>query len=213
MRDESRSTPKHPTRDNSPAQDLRTIAVAATDSNDERERISSEVGYLDIAAPGTSIRSVVPGGGTATKTGTSQATPHVTAAIAVLAGEDGPMPGDFAGARDVIFATAHDLGTPGKDESFGRGRLDLGAALEAAGWAPNERVDRQQVAYVAGGDLYELDGADATPAEVLPATGARVSWVGPHRDMIGTTDDAIFRYSGRTGEASRPTALAVRASR
>jgi len=40
--------------------------------------------FLDLYAPGVSITSAVPGGGTATHTGTSMAAPHVTGSFAVL---------------------------------------------------------------------------------------------------------------------------------
>jgi len=45
---------------------------------------SDATDFLDLFAPGTSITSAIPGGGTATHTGTSMSTPHVTGSFAVL---------------------------------------------------------------------------------------------------------------------------------
>jgi hypothetical protein len=57
--------------------------------------------------------------------GTSMAAPHVSAALAVLL-STGLSP---QASIDRLLATAQDLGAPGRDEEFGVGRIDLGAAV------------------------------------------------------------------------------------
>ncbi|HUR18045.1 MAG TPA: S8 family serine peptidase [Acidimicrobiales bacterium] len=59
--------------------------------------------------------------------GTSMATPHVAGAAAVLRGL-GLSPQQTV---DRLLATAKDLGSPGRDSTYGAGRLDLAAAVAA----------------------------------------------------------------------------------
>jgi subtilisin family serine protease len=58
--------------------------------------------------------------------GTSMAAPHVAGAAAVLRGL-GLTPQQTV---DQLLATAKDLGTPGRDNTYGAGRLDLAKAVE-----------------------------------------------------------------------------------
>lgn len=62
------------------------------------------------------------------KTGTSMATPHVTGAVALLWG----LAPDATPAQilNALVSTAKDLGTPGKDDTFGYGLIDVFAAAK-----------------------------------------------------------------------------------
>lgn len=69
----------------SPACVPESIAVGSSlDTSDERSYFSNSSSMLDLYAPGSSITSSIVGGGYATWSGTSMATPHVAGAWAVV---------------------------------------------------------------------------------------------------------------------------------
>ena len=115
-----------------PARYDKVIAVAATDINDNRASFSSTGPDVELAAPGVSIYSTVPGG-YATYSGTSMACPHVagTAALVIASGiTDGDGDGKINdGVRVRLRETAEDLGAAGFDTKYGYGLVD---AEEAA---------------------------------------------------------------------------------
>lgn len=80
----------------------------------------------EVSAPGTNVRSCVPGGIYDFYTGTSMAAPHTTGAIALLK-EAFPM---LTGTeiKLALYYSATDLGTVGEDNDYGMGIINLEAA-------------------------------------------------------------------------------------
>ena len=112
------------------------VAVAATASDNSRACFSSSGPAVEIAAPGASIKSTVPGGGYATWNGTSMATPHVVGAAALVYASGTLVDTNGNGrindeVRVRLQATATDLGTAGRDSLFGFGLVNAVAALDA----------------------------------------------------------------------------------
>jgi hypothetical protein len=110
-----------------PAAYDQVIAVAATDYLDNRASYSNQGSYVDIAAPGSSILSTIPGGGYGNTSGTSQAAPFVSGLAALLWSVDPARTADEV--KHIIQNTAVDLGSPGYDIAFGHGRINALAAL------------------------------------------------------------------------------------
>jgi thermitase len=115
---------------NYPAGYPEVVSVAATDHRDAKASFSNTNADVEVAAPGVSVLSTIPGGQYARLSGTSMATPHVSGVAGVLWQL---FPGDTAsGIRSRIDAAVDDLGPAGRDASFGFGRINL---CKAAGGA------------------------------------------------------------------------------
>ena len=145
-----------------PARYDSVIAVAATDSNDNRARWSSTGPAVELAAPGVSVYSTVPGG-YGTKGGTSMACPHVAGTVALVIGE-----GDV---RQYLQYTADDLGATGKDSLYGYGLVDADEAVPPAPNTPpvanagSSYTGTEDVAITFDGSgSYDLDGDPLTYA-------------------------------------------------
>ncbi len=135
--------------DRFPATYPNVIAVGATDSSDARatwddpdttDRVegSNAGNWVDVAAPGKGIHSTTGGfywpwtqryeGRYESWDGTSMAVPHVSGLAGLIFSKGGFML-DNAQVRNRIESTAKDLGTTGRDDVFGHGRINAQAAL------------------------------------------------------------------------------------
>ncbi len=153
-----------------PAADPGAIAVAATTPSDDRAPFSNHGGYIDLAAPGTSIQSTVPTG-YAAWSGTSMAAPHVAAAAALLAARDpGLSP---ARSRDLLERSARDLGESGRDDEFGAGLVDPDTALSLTAPVPGPVPIPVPIAAPPPPRGYWVVGADGrvAPFGAAPALG------------------------------------------
>ncbi len=113
------------------------LAVAATDSADGVAYFSNAGAYVDISAPGVAILSTIPGG-YASWSGTSMATPYVSA-VAALGLSRARAIGVNANIPAILTSTADDLGPTGQDNDFGFGLVDpLGvlSSVDALASAP-----------------------------------------------------------------------------
>ena len=103
------------------------IGVAATDSQDAVAAFSETGSFVDLAAPGVHIASTYPPATYVYLSGTSMATPFVSAAAALLKAADPQL--TPAQATSALESSAGDLGPAGRDDDFGYGLVDPAAAL------------------------------------------------------------------------------------
>ena len=97
------------------------VAVTATDDRGRAFRLANRGEYVDIAAPGVNIRHAQAGGGFAASSGTSYAVPFVTVAAARLL----QSTAEPALMLDALYASARDIGAPGRDQIYGYGQLQF----------------------------------------------------------------------------------------
>ena len=124
------------------------MAVGASNQWDQRKSKTSLDGenwwgsnygpQVDVVAPGVKIPTTdIMGAGGYTSgnyvntfNGTSSATPHVAGLMALILSVDPSL--NSWEVEDIIKLTARDLGSAGRDQHFGFGRIDARQALEAA---------------------------------------------------------------------------------
>ncbi|WP_428963380.1 S8 family serine peptidase [Micromonospora fluostatini] len=138
----------------------------------------------NIAAPGSNVRSSVPGG-YASFNGTSMAAPHVSGTVALIWSAAPTLRGDLAATEALLDGTAIDVdattcgGTAEDNNVFGEGRLDAYAAVGQAPRGPVGRVsgtvtdaadgDPVAGATVAAGTRRAVTGTDGRYALTVPA--------------------------------------------
>jgi hypothetical protein len=81
----------------------------------------------EVSAPGTSVRSSVPGG-YGNLSGTSMASPHVAGAVLLLKEAFPDLTGEEL--MLALYFTCIDLGEPGEDNDYGMGLINVPAAFE-----------------------------------------------------------------------------------
>jgi subtilisin family serine protease len=118
-----------------PAADPNVIAVTATDSSDQIFQGSNRGRHVTVSAPGVDLLVAVPNGGYQISTGTSYSAAEVSGIAALmLQRKDDLTP---KAVRDILSATAKDLGKKGRDDDFGAGMTD---AYRAVTEVPGSRV-------------------------------------------------------------------------
>lgn len=115
-----------------------TISVGATTRNDARASFSGTGSALDVVAPGSSISTIAYNTAVDTSSvfsGCSAATPIVAGITSLLLAEYPSLTHDEV--RSILTQSAEDLvgppneDTPGRDDFFGHGRVNLHSALLA----------------------------------------------------------------------------------
>lgn len=148
----------------------RVISVGATDCNDQAAGFSSRgpvswsnvapfndwpypPGLVkpDIAAPGVDTKSHDVCSGYSFKSGTSMATPHVAGAVALMVAANPGLEHDEI--KEILESTAVPLGDPGKDNTFGSGRVDVFAAVQQCA-TPDGRVSIKEKAVACSGTIH-----------------------------------------------------------
>ncbi len=104
------------------------VAVGALNADDSRADFSGIGSELELMAPGVHIWSTYPG---AYKqlSGTSMAAPHVAGLAGLIVSMTDTTPEQ---ARAMMIQGADDLGTPGHNDEYGHGRINIYNTLKPA---------------------------------------------------------------------------------
>lgn len=113
-----------------PAACNHAVAVAATDSADNKASFSNYGSWITVSAPGAGIYTTANGGAYASVSGTSFSSP-ITAGVAALILSVNPLL-DAQQVVDILKQNTDDLGSAGFDQYFGYGRVNAAKAVAAA---------------------------------------------------------------------------------
>lgn len=134
------ATVKHPQFVNT--SDVNIFSIGAIDGNNAALPIAGfssrgpslcgQTGSLlikpEVVAPGVNVRSAFGKTGYGSLSGTSMSCPHVSGAVVLLKEAFPQLGGDSL--LYALYASAIDMGDPGEDNIFGRGRIDVLAAYQ-----------------------------------------------------------------------------------
>lgn len=109
------------------------VTVGAVDSRDSIASFSGR-GYAmkdhGVVAPGVNIFSSWLGKSYATASGTSMATPMVSATIELMKQKNPSL--SVSQIKSILYTTSNDLGSRGHDTTYGYGRINAQAAVKAS---------------------------------------------------------------------------------
>lgn len=175
------------------------VYVGASGPTDTKTSFSSYGPYVDCVAPGVSIYTTAPGGAYAGVAGTSFSSPIVAGVFALVFAKNPTL--TPAAAKSIVLSSCVDLGDPGEDALYGKGRVDAKAALAATP--------------LPGGPL-----PDTTPPPVPTIVSVTDAAIGGTLVVTWTASPApdlayyaIKRYNDTTGYVALPNAPAGTTSR
>ena len=179
-----------------PASFAHVVSVAATNNNDAKATFSNFGPAVDLAAPGVSITSTYNDGGYRQMSGTSMATPHVVGLAALIRSYHPTYTVDEV--ETAMEVNALDLGTPGRDDNFGYGRIQVD---QAVAWvAPDVTPPTASLAAPPSGATGVAEAADPVVGfseDVTGADGVAITLA----TFSGTPVDATVTYDSATRRA------------
>ncbi len=203
------------------------IFVGAMDAGGSLASFSDKGPFVDIVAPGTSIRSTRIGGAYALADGTSFAAPIITGIVA-LAWSSNPELRPVS-IIETLMDHAVDLGIEGKDATFGNGLVDAAGAVDAASktaasrdtTAPTlstnsiksgDQITRRSLVVVSSTDRNGVADVTLSIDDVVVAVDTRSPYrlvIDPSRYDAGTHEIALVA-TDVVGNRSDPLTINVR---
>jgi Subtilase family/Malectin domain/Carboxypeptidase regulatory-like domain len=168
----------------------------------------------NLSAPGVAVRSSVPGDGYDLFDGTSMASPHVAATVALMWSAAPSLAGQIDATRQLLDDTAVDVedlscgGTADDNNVWGEGRLDAFAAVDQAPRGPTGTLtgtvtdeatgaplEGAAVRAVGESDRTTFSGPDGTYSIVLPVgtyevTASRFGYLSETAGGVTVTEGA-----------------------
>ena len=184
------------------------ITVAATDSAEQRASWSTYGPPIDVAAPGVGIWTTSVGGTYGAFNGTSFSSPLTAGVVALMLSANPAL--QPAQVDAILTSTADDLGTPGRDDYYGYGRINAYRAVAAAKSAATVDNQAPTVSITSpGGTVKGIVTVDVTAADNIGVNRVELYAGGA---LVATDITAPYSFSwDSASRADGATALVAKA--
>jgi len=150
------------------------IPVSATNANDQITSWSTYGDFVAVSAPGEGVWTTIKGGSYGAKSGTSFSSPVAAGVVALMMSAQPTM--NNTQIENLLYTSATDLGSAGRDPYYGYGRVNATGAIQAAA-AAAPAIDNQPPTVSISAPL---DGSTATgviPVDVVASDNVGVTRV------------------------------------
>lgn len=176
------------------------ISVVGTDANNVRGSNFDYNEYKDISAPGIDIFSTYIGGGYRKESGTSMAAPVVSGVAAMLLTVEPNL--SVQQLKDILYATAKDLGAPGKDNYYGYGLINAKEAVRKAYTTKGELEEKsnqgnQLFNDVGNNDWYTKYVRYVSTREIMEGTTSGIFFSPAQMIPRAQVTEAIYKFERR----------------
>ncbi len=156
----------------------------------------------DVSAPGVDTRSHNKCSGYSYKSGTSMATPHVAGAVALMIAANPGLEHDDI--KQLLEDTSVDLGAPGKDNTYGTGRVDAYEAVLLSATSDGVIAIREKAVSCSGTLSLTVSDADLKNAgQVTIEVSSDTEPAGESLTLDETNPNSgVFRGTIDVGEGS-----------
>lgn len=192
-----------------PAKYPETIAVAATNRNNQTTTFSSEGSEVEVAAPGKRISTLAKDGGTNSFTGTSASTPLVSGTLALMMAKNQSVSSNQY--EDILRETAADIESSGVDNKAGHGLVQADTAIQRLDPGKFDVEIDSTNAPIAAGETLKVTtnikntGSRSATKHIrlyvtdVKKNSTRLTLSG------GESEDVTFTASIKTGDRGNPT--------
>lgn len=183
------------------------IPVSATDSADARASWSSFGKYVAVAAPGVGIWTTGADGAYRAASGTSFSAPITAGVVALMMAAKPTL--TASQVESLLYSTAVDLGTAGRDIYFGYGRVDASAAVAAATTATAADTLAPSAAIVTPSGGTSVTGLVAVDASASDNVGVTRVELRVNGSTVATDTAAPYQFSWDTTKFANGTSTLV----